>query len=252
MSVPVNSVINGDCLEVMKDIESASIDMILCDLPYGTTNCDWDKKIELAPLWRAWNVCLKDNGVVCLTAQQPFATELITSCLRPMKFRYELIWEKTKACGFLNAKRMPLRAHENILIFYKKLPYYEPQMTSGRPYKTKRGKSKTSSVYHFNGKSIDKENTGTRYPRSVIRFPQEARTKHPTEKPQALFEWLVRTYTRPGETVLDNCMGSGTTAAACEALGRRWIGMEKETAWCETAKERLARQAVEIQVGPAS
>lgn len=243
---------HGDCMEHFGKILKGSVDMVLCDLPYGITNCDWDKKIALAPLWRAWNVCLKDEGVVCLTAQQPFVTELITSCLRPMKFRYELIWEKSKACGFLNANRMPLRAHENILIFYKKLPYYNPQMTTGKPYITKRGKSKASSVYHFNGKSIDKTNEGTRYPRSVLRFAQEARTKHPTEKPQALFEWLIRTYTRPGETVLDNCIGSGTTAAACEALGRKWIGIEKETAWCEAAKERLCAQGVVIQIAPAS
>ena len=147
---------HGDCMEHFGKILKGSVDMVLCDLPYGITNCDWDKKIALAPLWRAWNACLKDDGVICLTAQQPFVTELITSCLRPMKFRYELIWEKSKACGFLNANRMPLRAHENILIFYKKLPHYNPQMTTGKPYITKRGKSKASSVYHFNGKSIDK------------------------------------------------------------------------------------------------
>lgn len=233
----------GDCMELLHaTVRNGSVDMVLCDLPYGTTNCEWDKRLPLTALWHEYSRIVKENGVVALTAQQPFATDLIMTSGRVMKFRYELIWEKSKACGFLNAHKMPLRAHENILIFYRKLPYYMPQMGKGAPYRAKRGKEKKSSIYHFNGIRIDTVNAGTRYPRSVSSFPTESHTAHPTEKPQALFEWLIRTYTREGETVLDNCMGGGTTAAACEALGRKWIGMEMEKQWCDAAKERLARQ----------
>jgi len=231
----------GNCMEHFGKISNGTVDMVLCDLPYGTTNCEWDTKIPLSPLWDQWGRILKENGTVCLTAQQPFVTELINSTKRPFRFRYEFIWEKSKACGFLNANRMPLRAHENILVFYRKMPRYMPQMSEGRPYRQKGGREKKSSIYHFDGKKTAIENRGTRFPRSVLRFPSESHTEHPTEKPQALFEWLIRTYTIPGETVLDNCMGGGTTAAAAEATGRRWIGIKTEEHWCEAIKERLVR-----------
>ncbi len=233
---------HGDCMAHFGKIRNGAVDMVLCDLPYGITECKWDTKIPLAPLWDQWGRILKENGTVCLTAQQPFVTELINSTKRPFRFRYELIWEKTKACGFLNANRMPLRAHENILIFYRKMPRYMPQMSEGRPYSTKGGQEKKSSIYHFDGKKTATENHGTRFPRSVLRFATESHTEHPTEKPQALFEWLIRTYTIHGETVVDNCMGGGTTAAAAEATGRRWIGMEMEEHWCEATRERLKNQ----------
>ncbi len=228
---------HGNCLEIMPTIPTGSIDMILCDLPYGTTDCEWDVRIPLEPLWEQYRRLIKPNGAIVLTAQQPFATDLINAA-RPW-FRYEIIWEKAKALGFLNANRMPLRAHENVLVFYKRLPHYAPQMAEGKAYVSKHSPAKTA-VYRDVKKRIETINKGVRYPRSVLRFPQEGRTGHPTEKPQALFEWLVKTYTKPGETVLDNCMGSGTTAAACEATGRRWIGIEMSEEYCEMIRNRLA------------
>lgn len=220
----------------MATIPDGSIDMILCDLPYGTTDCKWDNLIPMEPLWDHYRRLIKQNGAIVLTAQQPFATGLINAARK--WFRYEIIWEKAKALGFLNANRMPLRAHENVLVFYRRLPIYNPQFTDGTPYVSKHAQAKTA-VYHDIKKRIDTINKGVRYPRSVLRFPQEGRTGHPTEKPQALFEWLVKTYTKPGETVLDNCMGSGTTAAACEATERRWIGIEMSEEYCEMTRKRL-------------
>ena len=150
---PQGKLYHGDCLELMKNIPDGSVDMILCDLPYGITErCKWDTKIPLAPLWDQWGRILKENGAVCLTAQQPFVTELINSTKRPFRFRYELIWEKSKACGFLNANRMPLRAHENIFVFYRKMPRYMPQMSEGSPYRQKGGREKKSSIYRSDGK----------------------------------------------------------------------------------------------------
>lgn len=229
---------HGDCMELFNIVATSSIDMILCDLPYGITDCAWDKKIPLKPLWAEWARVLKENGAVVLTAQQPFAMELVYSAPRTLRFRYELIWEKSKPLGFLNANRMPLRAHENILVFYRKLPKYFPQMTEGKPYKASNSNRHTT-IYRQFGSGVKKDNHGTRHPRSVLRFPQEGQTKHPTEKPQALFEWLIKTYTATGDVVLDNCMGSGTTAAACEATGRRWIGMEQSKEYCEMLQKRL-------------
>lgn len=226
----------GDCLDIMREIPEGSVDMALCDLPYGITDCAWDVRIPLEPLWAAYKRVVKQSGAIVLTAQQPFATDLINAA-RPF-FRYELIWEKAKALGFLNANRMPLRAHENVLVFYRRLPRYTPQFTEGKPYQRGATKNASKSVYRHHVKTgID--NAGTRHPRSVLRFSQEGRTKHPTEKPQALFEWLIRTYTAPGELVLDNCMGSGTTAAACEAASRRWIGVELNEDFCKMTVERL-------------
>lgn len=228
----------GNCMEELPKLLTGSVDMILCDLPYGTTDCTWDEKIPLHPLWLEWARVLKENGAVVLTAQQPFATELVYSAPRTMRFRYELIWEKSKALGFLNANKMPLRAHENILVFYRKLPRYFPQMTEGKPYKASNS-NKNTAIYSRFKRLPGGDNSGTRYPRSVLRFPQEGQTQHPTEKPQALFEWLIKTYTTPGELVLDSCMGSGTTAAAGEATGRRWIGTELSEEFCEMARKRL-------------
>ena len=238
---------HGDCLDILPTIPDGSVDMILCDLPYGTTDCKWDVLIPMAPLWENYRRIVKQNGAIVLTAQQPFATDLINAARK--WFRYELVWEKAKALGFLNAKRMPLRAHENILVFYRRLPRYTPQFAEGKPYKNSASRAKTKVYGHAKGREAT-VNTGTRYPRSVLRFAQEGRTGHPTEKPQALFEWLIRTYTQPGETVLDNCMGSGTTAAACEAASRRWIGIEMSEEYCGMIRERLHEQGVKIDVTP--
>lgn len=227
----------GDCLDVLSEIPDGSVDMVLCDLPYGTTNFKWDKKLPFGRLWAEYSRLIREHGAIALTAQQPFATDLIVTGRK--LFRYELIWEKPLACGFLNANRMPLRAHENILIFYKKLPVYHPQMTPGTSYYKKGGGD--GSVYGRTYRIQEHRNTGQRYPRSVLRFANvNARNHgHPTEKPLELFEWLIRTYTNGGDLVLDNCLGSGTTAVAAERQNRRWLGIEKELEYCEIAKRRL-------------
>jgi site-specific DNA-methyltransferase (adenine-specific) len=231
----------GDCLEILPEVPTGSVDMILCDLPYGTTDCAWDKRIDMARLWAEYRRVAKTNAAVVLTAQQPFATDLINASRK--WFRYEIVWEKAIALGFFNAGKMPLRAHENILVFYRALPTYNPQMTEGKPYRKQASKGKVAKIYR-SGTHTAKENKGTRYPRSVQRWTQERRTGHPTEKPQAMFEWLIRTFTYPRETVLDNCMGGGTTAAACEAVGRRWIGIEMLEEYCEMTRGRLEQADV--------
>lgn len=227
----------GDCLELLPTVPGGTIDMILCDLPYGTTGFKWDKKLPFGRLWFEYMRVIKERGVIALTAQQAFATDLIN--IGRKFFRYELIWEKGLAVGYLNANKMPLRAHENILIFYKKLPVYHPQMVLGKPYKKKR--TGTKSVYGKIHKESARNNEGWRYPRSVLQFASAnaGNHGHPTEKPLALFEWLIRTYTDEGGVVLDNCVGSGTTAVAAEKLNRRWIAIEKETEYCSIAQRRL-------------
>ena len=220
----------------MKELPSDSVDMILCDLPYGTTNYAWDICLPLDQLWGEYWRVAKENAPIVLTAQQPFATRLVHSAMK--YFRYEIIWEKPVAMGFLNARKMPLRAHENILVFYRKLPKYRPQMTQGKPY-TRKGNGKPKSVNGKICRETGTNNPGLRYPRSVIRFGKDGHSGHPTEKPLGLFEWLIKTYTDAGDLVLDNCVGSGTTAVASEQLGRRWIGIEKEENYFEIAKNRL-------------
>lgn len=223
-------------MEIMKTIPNESVDMILCDLPYGTTNHNWDVCLPLGQLWLEYWRLAKATAAIVLTAQQPFATKLIVTAQK--YFRYELIWEKANALGFLNARKMPLRAHENILVFYKRLPKYRPQMAQGKPY-VKKASSKPRYVNGSRYMEVDMQNEGLRYPRSVLHFGKEGHTGHPTEKPLALFEWLVKTYTDEGDLVLDNCLGSGTTAIACERNHRRWIGIEKETVYYEMANRRL-------------
>lgn len=222
-------------MEAMKNIPDGTVDMILCDLPYGTTNLQWDVRIPMEPLWREYRRVTKDSAAIVLTAQQPFATDLIYAARK--LFRYELIWEKPVAMGFLNANRMPLRAHENLLVFYKRLPTYNPQMTHGKPYERKPDNHRCS-IYGGQRKDMGRK-SDMRYPRSVVLFGKESHSGHPTEKPVRLFEWLVLTYTNPGDLVLDSCIGSGTTAIACEKLGRRWMGIEQEETYCKMAQERL-------------
>jgi site-specific DNA-methyltransferase (adenine-specific) len=237
---PLGALYRGDCLELMKEIPESSVDMVICDPPYGTTACEWDKKLPMKEFWERTLRVARERAAVAITAQQPFATDVIVAARKV--FRYELIWEKDVAVGFLNANRMPLRAHENVLLFYRKLPTYVPQWEEGRPYR--RGKKhRNVGIYGKPGDGEAVDNPGRRYPRSVLRFPRGLATGHPTEKPIGLFRWLVLTYTRPGETVLDPCMGSGTTAVACEETGRRWIGIERDAGFCEMAAERIGRAA---------
>lgn len=233
----INCVIQGDCLEVMKEIPGKSIDMILCDLPYGTTRNKWDSVIDLNLMWEHYERIIKDRGVIVLTAQTPFDKVLGVSNLKLLK--YEWIYEKPMATGHLNSKKMPMKAHENVLIFYKNTPIYNPQMTEGKPYKSLSGAP--SSNY---GKMLRviSDNKGIRYPRSIIKFPLDKDKLHPTQKPVALFEYLIKTYINEGDLVLDNCAGSGTTGIACKSTNRNYIIIEKEPEYIEIINKRLCNQ----------
>ena len=282
-----SKILLGDCIQLMSDIPDDSVDMILCDLPYGTTQCKWDTIIPLDELWKQYNRVCKKNAAMVLTAAQPFTSALIMS--NPKSFRYNWIWEKSKATGYLNSKRMPLKAHEDVCVFYRKLPTYNPQMWQGTPY-NKGTAHRPTNVYGEQGqkernarrkqltkmsdqdldaelvlnklmvegsredkieKLVDlikpievhvKNETGMRYPRTVQYFKtaeSEGKVLHPTQKPLALFEYLIRTYSNEGEVVLDNCIGSGTTAIACMNLNRRFIGMEMDEEYYEICMERI-------------
>ncbi len=236
-----NRIYQMDCLEGMKLISDKSIDMILCDLPYGTTKNKWDSIIPLDELWKEYNRIIKDNGAIVLTAQTPFDKVLGMSNLKMLK--YEWIWEKTSATGHLNAKRMPMKAHENVLVFYKKLPTYNPIKTKDHVRKVSKSEHKFNSKLstNYNKHGFTTYDSTERYPRSVQVFATDKQKEalHPTQKPVALFEYLIKTYSNEGEIVLDNCMGSGTTAVACENLNRQWIGFETESEYIEIANNRL-------------
>ncbi|PEB89536.1 DNA-methyltransferase [Bacillus toyonensis] len=237
----LNQVFNMDCLEGMKLIPDKSVDMILCDLPYGTTACKWDSIIPFDLLWQQYERIIKDNGAILLTASQPFTTKLIASNMK--LFRYEWIWKKgNHVTGFPNANRMPLKNHENVLVFYKKLPKYYPQdlILLDKPIQKKQirkmrvfGKRNNESLNNVYVKKY------TNYPKSIIDFPRESKTFHPTQKPVALFEYLIKTYTKEGDTVLDNCMGSFTTAIACINTNRNYIGFEMEEEYWKLGNERV-------------
>lgn len=216
-----------------------SIDLILCDLPYGTTRNKWDKVIDLDKLWEHYNRIIKDNGAIVLFSQQPFSAKLIES--NPKMFRYEWIWDKQQGTGFLNAKKMPLKSHENILIFYKKPPVYNPQMRTGfKPYKAKQ---KSAGSGYDKSKPVVTISNGERYPVDIISFKRDSNGKkvHPTQKPVALLEYLIKTYTNEGDTVLDNCMGSGSTGVACVNTNRNFIGMELSSEYYDIAKDRIEK-----------
>ena len=241
MSESKKEILLGDCLELMKDIPNGSIDMILCDLPYGTTQNKWDVIIPLDKLWEEYERIIKDNGMICLTSAEPFTSTLITS--NKKLFKYDLIWDKKLSSGFLNAKRMPLRRHEQILCFYKKLPIYNPEMvTRGKVRKkgitTETGKH-TSNYGKFENSVVENNEY---YPTSIIEVSNANRKDklHPTEKPIELFEYLIRTYTNEGELILDNCAGSGTTAIACLKTKRQFILMEQDPNYFEKIKKRVA------------
>lgn len=227
--------IKGDCLERMAEIPDGSVDMILCDLPYGTTQNKWDSVIPLGPLWCEYRRVCKPTSAIVLTAQTPFDKVLGSSNLSMMK--YEWIWQKTKATGHLNAKLAPMKNHENILVFYSKPPTYNPQglirkaiptIRQGRDNGSNYGKSNRDAIQEF-------EN----YPRTVLAFGSEGKTIHPTQKPVALMEYLIRTYTNEGQTVLDNTMGSGTTGVACVNTERCFIGIERDEDYFNVATNRI-------------
>ena len=226
--------IQGDCLEVMKSIPDKFIDAIICDLPYGTTQNKWDSVIDLNALWEQYKRICK--GAIVLTAQTPFDKVLGVSNLKMLK--YEWIWRKESGTGHLNAKKAPLKDHENVLVFYDKQPIYNPQMRTGfKPYVCKQGNTKSKNYGAQTGAIT--ESNGDRYPLTVIEFKRDKDKIHPTQKPVALMEYLIKTYTNQCDTVLDNCMGSGTTGVACKNLGRNFIGIEQDANYFEIASKRI-------------
>ena len=230
---------NGDCLELMAQIPDGSVDLVVCDLPYGSTSCPWDAVIPFEPLWKQYDRIVKRKGNVVLFGTGLFAYKLALSNER--KFRYELIWKKSKCGSPLTAKYMPLKKHENILVFGESASYYEPQMTEGKPYHRKWTPNKTNNLkYGIEGVTTD--NKGTRHPTTILDFPQKWRRQdqvHPTQKPVELLEWLVKAYCPEGGVVLDNCMGSGTAGVACVNTGRKFIGMEKDEGYFRIAQKRI-------------
>lgn len=231
----------GDCISEMQNIPDKSVQLILCDLPYGTTaRNEWDKKIPLKPLWEQWLRILKPNGVIALWSQMPFTVELVMS--NPQLFRYEWIIEKTKGTGFLNAKKMPLKTHENVLIFYKSLPVYNPQKTTGHtPVHSFTKHTEDGSCYGETKAGISGGGSTERFPRDVLTFKWDTQKSklHPTQKPVAANEYFIKTYTNPKDIVLDCCMGSGSTGVAALNTNRDFIGIEMNKEYFEIAKNRL-------------
>lgn len=245
----------GDCLEVMKDIESGSIDAIITDPPYGTTACKWDSVIPFEPMWEQLNRIIKPNGAIVLFSAQPFTSALVMS--NPKMFKYEWIWEKNKGSNFANVKYMPFKQHENVLIFYNKKPTYNEQRIMRSNKSLKRdpiGKCRTSfqkkthneDVDHYGSmkrKPVKISSDGTRPPKTVIKFDLDffpnSKYKHPTQKPVALMEYLIKTYTNEGELVLDFTMGSGSTGVACVNTNRKFIGIEQDDKYFQIATDRI-------------
>ena len=226
---------NNDCLKILPTLPDHSIDMVLADLPYGTTRNRWDSIIPMDQLWKQYTRLLKVGGVVALFGDEPFSSKLRLS--NPKWYRYDWYWTKNNATGFLNANRMPLKRVETISIFYPKLPLYNPQKEIGyKPYNSMTG-AKTKNYGKF--KRIKTVNDGSRYPTNVLTFNKVSKTIHPTQKPVDLLEYLIKTYTNEGMTVLDNVMGSGSTGVACKNLNRSFIGIEKDPDYFKLAKERL-------------
>lgn len=234
--------LQGNCLTLMQDIPDASIDMILCDLPYGTTQNSWDCLIDLDKLWKEYNRIIKNNGCIALWAQAPFSHVLSLSNIK--NFRYEWVIEKTKATGHLNAKKMPMKAHENVLIFYKQLPCYNPQMTTGHtPVHSYTKHTSDGTCYGETKIGISGGGSTLRYPRDVLKFQWDTQKSklHPTQKPILACEYFIKTYTNQHDTVLDNCMGSGTCGVAALNLNRKFIGIELDKEYFEVAQKRIQK-----------
>ena len=238
----------GDCLDVLPELcgQNLKVDMVLADPPYGTTHCRWDAVIDMPKMWRCLSSVTTPATPVLLFGQQPFTSVL--GCSNLAELRYNWVWEKTQGTGFLNAKRMPLKCHEDILVFYKSLPKYYPLKTDGHPRKVVtaaiRRNCKDGDIYRPHDEYRDYSST-QRYPRSVVKFKTDKQTcsLHPTQKPVALLEYLIRTYSDEGDTVLDFTMGSGSTGVACRNTGRRFIGIEKDASIFSVARERLSEAA---------
>ena len=232
---------NGDCIEVLSNIETDSIDMLFVDLPYGTTKCKWDICIPLDKLWEQYNRVCKINAAMVFTSAQPFTSVLISSNIK--NFKYTWVWEKSKASGYLNAKKMPMKAHEDICVFYRKPPVYNPQMWQGQPYN--KGKAhRPTEVYGKQVATLVKNDSGMRYPRTVQYFKtaeSEGKTTHPTQKPVALCEYFIKTYSNEGDTILDNTMGTGATGVAAVKNSRNFVGIELEKKYFEIARGKIEK-----------
>jgi len=252
--------LNNDCLEAMKNIDDKSIDMILCDLPYGTTACKWDRVIPFKPLWEQYERIIKNNGAILLFGSEPFSSLLRTSNLA--LFKYDWIWEKSKPTGFAMAKNQPLRNYENIMTFSKGVAihkgqskrrmHYDPQGLVECYHIKKQGDGWAgTNTCMLVRPSHKKEHiqTQTNYPRQILKFNSASKTIHPTQKPVALLEYLIKTYTNKNELVLDNCMGSGSTGVACINTKRQFIGIEKEKKYFDIAKKRIEKHDAQLQLG---
>lgn len=241
----LNKIYNEDCLEGMQNICDNSVDMILCDLPYGVTNNKKDIVIPFEKLWAQYERIIKNNGAIVLFAQGTFYVDLVSSNRK--LYKYDLIWDKKLTSGFLNAKRQPLRSHEQIAVFYKKQPTYNPQFTEGKPLHSKgvsylNKEFKNNNYGDFGQLEDIRKGSTEKYPKSILIFqkPHPSASIHPTQKPVDLFEYLIRTYTNEGELVLDNCMGSGTTAIACIKTNRNFIGFELDKEYYDISLKRIA------------
>jgi site-specific DNA-methyltransferase (adenine-specific) len=236
----------GDCLEKMKELDDASVDMILCDLPYGVTHNPHDKRLPFDLLWKEYERIIKDTGAIVLFAQGMFYVDLVASNRK--LFRYDMVWDKVLTTGFLNAKKMPLRQHEQIAVFYKQLPTYNPQFHEGKPLHGRGNAYKSKDMINNNYgafKATDDVRKGStqKYPTSIVKVnkPHPSASNHRTEKPIQLLEYLIRTYTNPGEVVLDNCMGAGGCAVAALNTGRRFVGMEIDEEYYRIAEDRIIK-----------
>ena len=230
------TLLQGDCLELMKQVPDKSIDLILCDLPYGTTKCKWDVVIPFDKLWAQYNRIIKDNGAIVLFGNEPFSSQLRLSNLK--NYKYDWVWDKKRGSNFATVKIRPFNSFANIMVFYKKQPTYNPQMWKSTPYTCKQGYvgvAKQTGLYRDDVITV---NNGDRYPLTILSFSKETGL-HPTQKPVALLEYLIKTYTNEGDTVLDNCMGSGSTGVACKNTNREFIGMELDEKYYKIACERL-------------
>ena len=241
----LNKIYNMDCLDGMKLLDDKSVDMILCDLPYGIHSMEWDCEINLDKLWCEYKRIIKDGGGIILFCSNSFTHKLAISNLK--MYKYDLVWQKSKCGSPFTAKYMPLKKHENILVFGKGRIKYFPQMVSGEPYKRNWTPNKVNNL-KFGIKGFQTDNKGTRHPITILNFPQNWRRQdqiHPTQKPIELFEWLIKSYSEKEDIVLDNCMGSGTTAVACKQTNRNFIGFELNKEYCKIAEKRLKQSNIE-------
>ena len=233
-----SEVLQGDCLELMKGIPDGSVDMVLTDPPYGTTACKWDSVIPFEPMWEQLKRVTKKNGAIVLFGSQPFTSALVMS--NPKMFKYELIWDKVQGKQPFLAKIQPMKSHENIIVFAKSKTKYNPQMWKGKPYTDKRAGQLDKTTHWVGHKRMDYENKSDRYPITIIKANNPNRAgQHPTQKPVALMEYLIKTYTNEGETVLDFTMGSGTTGVACVNTNRKFIGIELDKDYFDMARKRI-------------